>query len=285
VRELASAKEIYRSIRESFPRTAIELASVADNSAAQSFALNKATPVNQWTSGVQRSQFDQRELRITAAGEATPSLKATLSLVGGEKVVVQYHSQSSQQFTPRPRYAWVEVKALGTAEPLIPVIDTAWEDSTELPVLQIPVRPWPAQAREARIRAWFRYDDPPLAEAPLRRGNFVPTFQLPSGVAEPSGQWEVEDVGGDAGEERRVTVTCRLAENDRKFDKLLEQAVWLAPAPDVTQRRYAKDGSEMVHDFIYKRLDPRETLKLRVATRQQFEQESYFTEVNVDVAN
>jgi hypothetical protein len=113
----------------------------------------------------------------------------------------------------------------------------------------------------------------------------LPTFQRPSGVAEPSGQWEVEDVGGDAGEERRVTVTCRFAEGDRKYDKLLEQAVWLSQPADEIRRQYAKNGSEMIHEFTYKRLDPRETLKLRVGTRQQFEQESYLAEVNVDVAN
>jgi hypothetical protein len=346
---LRSPKDLYRSIRDSFPKTTVELARAAQSAPVQPLALNEETAVKDWPQdGLLLSDLELRELRVVVAGEADRTLRSSLALVGGEKVVVQFDGQSSrpalqflsdvrrdrstpveavtsglaepalelrvapldphrssglldmlflrlraepagQRFTPRPRYAWIEVDPLGAAsqEPTIPVIDAAWENHTELPVLQIPVRAWPPLATRAKIRAWFRYTDPPLAaRATLRRGRTAPPLEPAAGATPASGRWSIEEVGGEAGQQRKISVSFEANESDRKYENLLGQAVWLSPPPDKVERRFAKDGSRAIHEFIYTRLGTSDAqLDVYVASRQQFERGAYFAELTVNVVD
>jgi hypothetical protein len=194
---------------------------------------------------------------------------------------------AGQKFTPRPRLAWVEVEPLSPAgsEPTIPVMDASWDNHTELPVLQIPIRSWPPQANRAKIRAWFRYSDPPLAaQVRLRRGSTPPVLQPVAGTVAAAGRWSIEETGGEAGQPRKVSVTFDADEGNRKYGDLLGQGIWLSPAPDRIERRFAKDGSRAIHDFIYTRLGTSDAqLDIYVASRQQFERGAYFAELTVNV--
>ena len=55
-------------------------------------------------------------------------------------------------------------------------------------------------------------------------------------------------------------------------------------AENILTRRFAKEGSQAIHEFGYTRPNTsNEPLNLRVGSRQQFEQESYYAELKVDV--
>jgi hypothetical protein len=193
--------------------------------------------------------------------------------------------QSRTQFTRRPKYAWAEVEpvAAPSAEPAIPVLDAAWEDHTEWPVLQIPVRAWPNLATQAKIRVWFRYSDPKelLAQTTLRRGVSTPPLESVGF----NGRWLVEESGGEAGQQRKISVTFE-GTGSPSYASLLEHGLWLSPPADQIHRRLAKDGSRAVHEFQYTRPGVSDApLELRIASRQQFERGAYFAELTLDVAN
>jgi hypothetical protein len=66
----------------------------------------------------------------------------------------------------------------------------------------------------------------------------------------------------------------------------LEKAVWASPPPDVIRRRWAVDGTGVVHEFTYSRPDAQNAdVTLHVVTRQQFQQGAYYAELDFRTAD
>ena len=125
---------------------------------------------------------------------------------------------------------------------------------------------------------------PRLALATLRRGQSMPPLE-PAPGSPIRGRWLVEQAGGEAGQERKITVTFEPADGERRYEHLLQQAVWLSPPPDQIYRRLAKDGSQAIHEFTYSRPGVTDTPELRIASRQQFERGAYYSELTVNVVD
>jgi hypothetical protein len=192
--------------------------------------------------------------------------------------------ERDRRFTPRPKYVWLELSPRGVGgdatDVVFPCIDTAWKENTNLPRLQMPVERWP-DCPSARVRAWFRYSDPiSLHLTTITRDQGGQTLGL------APDKWRVEQMGGEAGAARTITVTWQPSEPQAGMEKLLERAVWLWPPPDITRRFYALDGSAAIHEFTYSRPEAINLdLQLRVVSRTQFQQGAYFAECEFDVAN
>jgi hypothetical protein len=206
--------------------------------------------------------------------------------VGGVDLTFPFRireKQWEQRFSPRPRFVWAEIQPRGGDDParaVFPCVDANWEDQSQFPILQVPLPNWPRQSRRAGLRLWFRFDDPPtVVREPLPRGRHAT-------LESAAGRWTVSQSGGEAGEPRRVVVSLEPSAENRRLDRLLEQAVWVWPPADDIHRRYAQDGSSAEHEFRYTRPGAAERdLDLRIVSRPQFQQGSYAVELEFDVVN
>jgi hypothetical protein len=190
--------------------------------------------------------------------------------------------EDALRFAPRPKYIWVEMKPvlLGgeTTQQSFPFIDTAWKENVNLPWLQMAVEKWP-DCPAAKAKAWFRYTDP-LA---LAQAKISPDRASQVLTAGPM-KWQIDQTGGDAGSPRKITATWEPTDGQPELQKLLDQAVWLTPPPDLTRRQYALDGSTAIHEFTYNRADV-SSVDIRVVSKANFEQGAYSTELTFDTAN
>ncbi len=190
--------------------------------------------------------------------------------------------EDALRFAPRPKYIWVEMKPvlLGgeTSQQSFPFIDTAWKENINLPWLQMAVEKWP-DGPTARAKAWFRYSDP-LALAQAKISPDRASQSLTAGAM----KWQIEQSGGDGGSPRKITAIWEPTDGQPELQKLLDQAVWLSPPPDITRRQYALDGSTAIHEFTYNRADV-SSVEIRVVSKANFEQGAYSAELTFDTAN
>jgi hypothetical protein len=90
------AADIARTIRESFPKTMIELRSNQSNAAPQILAFNQPQEVKDWgADGLLHRELERRTVRLKLPGEER-SLDQDIDLLGGERVVLQYNARETQ---------------------------------------------------------------------------------------------------------------------------------------------------------------------------------------------
>jgi hypothetical protein len=187
-----------------------------------------------------------------------------------------------RNFTPRPKYIWLEVKPAGRAADktasVFPLVDPLWRDNVNLPWLEAPVEGWPDDCQSARVQLWFRDTELGQPVATLDRSS--PGKSLTRG----SEQWQLEQSGGTAGEPRRITVACRPEGSAASVDTLLRRGVWLWPPPDKTTRRYQRDGALAIHEFTYERPE-NSPIDVRIVDREQFAADAYAVEFEYSLAN
>src|SRR6185312_10327738 len=90
--------DITRLILDSLPKTAIELrpAQSASAAAPQQLAFNQAAEVSDWGGdGLLRREPERRVVRLKLPGEER-TVEQEIDLLGGERVVLQYHPREGQ---------------------------------------------------------------------------------------------------------------------------------------------------------------------------------------------
>jgi hypothetical protein len=334
---LPNANSIEQTIRDSFPKTLLELRGPESSGLTQPLTSNQPITVRDWPSdGALRREPVRQTVRLTPPGEIR-SIDRELELIGGERVILQYDARDGQslfigddltrrktvavqtprpsdprrllfdaldpervaltvskfnfrlrdedeqhRFAARPRYVWLEVKPLlASGEPsprTFPCIDISLKENINLPRLEMAVKNWP-ESPTARVKAWFRYSEP-LASATTTISRDRASQSLVDGAE----KWQIEQITGDGGAPRKITVIWEPTDSQPGLQKLLDRAVWLTPSPDSIQRKYALDGSAAIHEFIYNRPDAN-NVEIRVVPRGNFEQGAYFAELEFDTAN
>lgn len=87
-------RELVRAIRQAFPKSRLELLTSPTSASGQPLSWNTPQAVAGWpTDGLPRRELERRWVRLRTAGEQR-TLEAELELRGGERVVLQWSSQS-----------------------------------------------------------------------------------------------------------------------------------------------------------------------------------------------
>lgn len=183
---------------------------------------------------------------------------------------VSLQNENPARFSPRPRWIWAEVTPLrrDAAEwtslgPPYIIQDLSFEEGRPLPVLRLPVGPWPeplSDASFARLQLWFSLNDVnPSQEvrlAELLSPDEEDAVPLPAAGrvtyrakirALPSSAWEVSVM------EQHDTIPLDTASFDgRRVD--------LTPAPDNMRREWYANIGLIKHVFLFEDTDE-ETLR------------------------
>lgn len=186
------------------------------------------------------------------------------------------HQDASTSFAPRPKYVWLEFSprnAGGEAESKVfPCLDATWLDFVNLPRLEAPVQNWP-DAPRARVQAYFLMDE----QLPVLETAKVPRDAKGQTLTVERESWRIANEVNDTETSRTIEVVWEPTERGG-IDKLLERAVWLSPAPQVTQRRFLLDGSKVIHQFTYTNPElVRRDIEVQVVSKAEFQRRAYST--------
>jgi hypothetical protein len=185
---------------------------------------------------------------------------------------VSVQNADEKSFSPRPKHIWAEIKPVFTRPPEhVPVFhfyDLEFEPDRPVPVLRFRVPQWPAAAKEATIRLWFKMEED---DAPPNWSSLVEE-------AVKQSKFSVKGIDGL----KLEVQTKKIAKTSDPFevhvtefdDAPLEMfgiRLEMTPAPDKIAHRYIVEARQVRHIFSYKDSTSLRTVEpaLRVTTRDR----------------
>jgi hypothetical protein len=171
----------------------------------------------------------------------------------GMEFYVSVQNKDETEFSPRPAEAWVEIRPIAPGKPpeespVLCYYDLTFKPGCPVPVLSDLYPNWPAEARKAEIRVWFK-----LEKTPADKGAFpVAEFLRKKNMTVNDGKGNVKfDIvqkrGDDPAEPNRLVVN----ETHAPGGDLGTLKVALMPTPEKTVHRYNFKNNSVTHLFFY----------------------------------
>lgn len=185
---------------------------------------------------------------------------------------ISVQNADEKSFSPRPKHIWAEIKPVFTRSPEhVPVFhfyDLEFEPDRPVPVLRFRVSQWPAKAREATIRLWFKMEDD---DAP-------PNWSSPVEKVDKQSRFSVKGIDGlqlEVQTKKRAETSDQFEVHVTEFDdgplEMFGIRLEMTPAPDRIAHRYIVEARQVRHIFLYKNSTSLRTVEpaLHVTTRDR----------------
>lgn len=190
-------------------------------------------------------------------------------------VAIQHNKEMAHQFTGRPRHVWADIEPTGfdgnppeKDPPIFHCYDPEFESGTPKPVLRFVVSKWPAGARKAKLKLWFRghedQDNPRSVTLRWERSEVEKNLQAPSEALQGV-TFDVQTTQPTPG----VTVV-NVTENHKPGQpRELVLRVQMTPPPDKGHHSYFAGKTRQVqHNFVFFGTRPE---KIEVTTRDDIQ--------------
>lgn len=163
---------------------------------------------------------------------------------------IAVQNRDRRKFTSRPRHVWAEVQPLNDADqaigPAYQFYDPLFVPGTPVPVLQFVVSNWPAGATKGALRAWLKFDFPPLKPNGTALVEELKSVVVEEDIPQVSFQAEIKQIGaGQTG--WRVTVT----EEHEPGTELFTARVQSSPTPNLLRHQFFVGVDIVRHEFEY----------------------------------
>jgi hypothetical protein len=215
--------------------------------------------------------FNPRQFYVAAH---RPELLAGASV----RFPISIQNGTAEEFSPRPAEAWVEIEPV--FEPAregvfaYPIYDLSFEDARSVPVLDCVVPEWPADARAARIRVWFKLTKTrPSKEAVIGAVVGLDDRANPDLSIDGAPGVEFAVMTGPAGGQQEASVIRVIQRHPPGSAGLDSVKVEMLQPPDEARHEYFPQGQLVRHTFIYNGLAEADLqrYRLRITARADLE--------------